>query len=150
MLKITGLDKLPQRINQIATTIRRATTLESFSKSPELPLIIGRCIQRTIDAQKFKPLSPRYRIARDRKFGKRPILRLTDATYKRALLPGFARIDTSDSFRVVQIRITDLIGLYQQALGFDLFKPDQQLRQNVFNLANREIAKSLQEGLAAK
>jgi len=147
MLKITGLDKLPQRINQIATTIRRATTLESFSKSPELPLIIGRCIQRTIDAQKFKPLSPRYRIARDRKFGKRPILRLTDGLYRRALLPGFARIDTSDSFRVVQIRITDLIGQFQQGMGRDLLRQDQQLREDLFNLANRKIAETIQERL---
>lgn len=147
MIKIQGLDKLQSRINQIATTIRKASTLESFSKSPELPLIVGRCIQRTIDAQKFKPLKPKYKIARDKKFGKRPILRLTDALYKRALLPGFASITTSNSFRTIQIRITDLIGLYQQAIGRELLRPDQQLRNELFNLANKELAKALQAEL---
>jgi len=141
--KIQGFDSLQRRVNRRVDTIRKAATLESFSKSPELPMIVGRCIQRTIDAQRFKPLKPKYRIARDKKFGKKPILRLTDGLYKRALLPGFVRVSTSDSFRVVQIRITDLIGSYQQGLGRDLFKPDEEFRRDLRDLADRTIKETL-------
>jgi len=146
MINLSATSNAQAQINKIANTIRKASTLEGFSQSPELPAIFGRCVQRTIDAQKFKPLSPKYRIARDRKFGKRPILRLTDSLYKRALLPGFARIDASNGFRVVQIRITDLIGGYQIAMDRDLFRPDQQLRNELADLARREIAKVLEKG----
>ena len=146
MLKITGVESLQKRITSIAQTIQKAATLEAFTKSPELPGILGRCVQRTIDAQKFKPLSAKYRVARDKKFGKKPILRLTDSLYKRAILPGFFSINPTSQFRIVSITISDLIGRYQQNLGRDIFKPDNQLRDELFILAEKTIVQGIKKG----
>ena len=132
MFNLTISSNLPNFAQSLTTRLNKAIdqTMVDLSNSPRLPIFLGQASQRKIDRQDYKPLSPKYKIIRTKKYGNRPILRRTDAFYKR-LVTGQAFGISLSSPRIINCKLTDLIGIYQQALGRSVIESDQQLDKDI-------------------
>ena len=129
--------------------------LSPLASSPKVPIILGRCAQRTIAAQKYVPLVKRYREAKERKYGDKKILirRVNGDSMLSKLASGksFA-VEPGDSGKKFFVKLTDVVALsHQGGLGRvperHVIEADQKLADDLGgllnDLASNELAKRL-------
>jgi len=139
-INLTITTDIQKKFDIIVNAIKQSTTLELIYKSPEYPLILGRSFQRTIDLQQFKPLTKRYKLYKDRKYGVKPILIRTGILYKNyGLGKGFSSQleNANQSIRIIPSKETS----WQQRLGRNPLLLDKRGQKELVDLTSKEIGK---------